>query len=148
MDHRWQNIIRMGPAAVIGTPFLFSRKLLNSYRFNSRASWSDDTDLCGRLRKAGRSVGYSYLFQCYEVGQDTLKAVKARFRNYGKSDREYFLNNYKRWDIVRVIQSLLHPFNEFKVARHIKFIPFVIYCVLNRYWGYANAPKKERKNNS
>jgi glycosyltransferase involved in cell wall biosynthesis len=141
MIARWKNRIKSGPVDVIGTPFLFSRKLLNSFRFSSTATWSDDTDLCLQLAKAGRSVGYSHRYTCYEVGQDTWDTTRTRFKNYGKGDREFYLRYRQHWGPIRKLKSILHPLVEFKTIKSIKdivYLPYLTFAIFWRYVGYAD----------
>jgi glycosyltransferase involved in cell wall biosynthesis len=138
-DLRWRNKIKPGECNVIGTPFLFKRTLLKKYKFNTELKASDDTELCERMRKDGLKVGYTEKVMCLDIWMG-IKALINRFKLYGKSDREYFLQHYKEWGIMRRIKSILHPMSEFKMIRSwkdIKYIPFVLFIVFWRYKGYA-----------
>lgn len=139
-DLRWVNKIKAGECNVIGTPFLFKKTLLKKYRFNTELKASDDTDLCERMRKDCLKVGYTEKVMCLDIWMG-IKGLINRFKMYGKSDREYFLQHYKEWGIMRMIKSILHPMSEFKMIRSwkdVKYIPFVLFIVFWRYVGYAN----------
>jgi glycosyltransferase involved in cell wall biosynthesis len=138
MAFRWVNKIKPGVSKVIGTPFMFKKETLLKYKFIG--SFSDDTDLCDRMAKDGLIVGYTNRFMCFDIWQGA-KSLIERFKMYGKSDREFFLQHYKKWGIMRRIKSLLHPMSEFRMIRQfkdIKYIPYVLFIVFWRYVGYAN----------
>ena len=140
LDLWWMSKIIPGERKVIGTPFLFKRTLLKKYKFNTDLKASDDTDLCERMRKDGLKVGYTEKVMCLDIWMGVKQLIN-RFKMYGKSDREFFLQHYKKWSIMRMIKSLLHPLSEFKMIkkpRDIKYIPFVLFIVFWRYVGYAN----------
>lgn len=140
LNLRWKNKIKPGQANVIGTPFMFKRATLNKLTFNAKSKFSDDTEICDRMRRQGLRIGYSTEVLCYDIWRGIKESIIDRFKMYGKSDREYFKSNYKNWKMKRIIQSLLHPFNEFKIIKKfndIKYLPFIIYIVFWRYIGYG-----------
>ncbi|MGV8130861.1 MAG: glycosyltransferase family 2 protein [Candidatus Pacearchaeota archaeon] len=140
LSFRWDRKIQSGESQVIGTPFLFSRDVLNKFTFNAKSKFSDDTDLCKRMLARGLKVGYSKHQFAFDIWHNVQESINNRFIMYGKSDREFFKANYKNWTIGRVIKSLLHPFSEFRIIRNmseLKYVPFIIYIIFYRYLGYA-----------
>ena len=137
LNKRWERKIKPGECSVIGTPFIFAREEILRWGFNTNSKYSDDTELCNRI--SGK-VGYSSCLQCIDIWQGKQKSIIDRFIMYGKSDREYFKAHYKDWKLPRIIKSLLHPMEEFKIIETIKniwLVPFVVYIVFWRYLGYA-----------
>lgn len=140
MDHRWQYKLTAGEKNAIGTPFMFKRSLLNKYKFNETLKASDDTELCERIRKSGKKVGYSNI-ECWECSDNSYESIKKRFMIYGRSDGEFYLKHYRKWNTKRRIKSLLHPLSEFSIIKKINdiiYVPFVLLIVLFRYIGYVN----------
>lgn len=97
-----------GERNVIGTPTLFTAKLLKENPYDNKMSWSDDGDLCDRFRKNGHRFAVSDVV-VYEIGSENLRSVLYRWKGYGKSDWEVYTKNKPEWKFTRKIYSLTHP---------------------------------------
>ena len=99
-----------GIKSIIGTPWLYKTKILKEFQFNSKVRFSDDTDLCFRLGKSEFKLGVAQQ-KCVELGNPTLKELKTRYRMYGISDSEYYVNNVSKNKptLYLKFKSLIHP---------------------------------------
>ena len=130
-----------GERPVIGTPTLFLRQLLIDFPYDNKMSWSDDSDLCDRLRKSGHTFAISDSF-VYEVGSTSLKDIFYRWKGYGKSDWEIYRKYSSRWNMRRRLLSLTHPLRSellFPLKRVKKtdffaIIPYLIFITSIRYF--------------
>ena len=129
---------------VIGTPTLFIGDVLRKNSFNKKHSYSDDAELCERLKKKINSIFYVSNTRIYESGTSNLKSVILRWKIYGISDYEIFLKNKNIWSAKRKIESILYPFNQeflipfmsIKKLKDIKIIPFLLFIVTTRYFSW------------
>lgn len=154
MNMWWSVKIRKGEKEIIGTPYIYETKILKRYKYND-LGYSDDTDLCQRLRKDGHKIGYSGYY-CYEIGKSKLKDIVNRFLNYGKGDRLYYekysfyfddkdgcLITY-RWSRKRKLKSRFHAFCEItpllkaniQLRCKIYYLPFFIFISIIRFIGW------------
>ncbi|MDY0277632.1 MAG: glycosyltransferase family 2 protein [Acholeplasma sp.] len=153
-NKRWESLIKEGPREVIGTPYMFIGEILKKYKYDPKMTWSDDSDLGARLAKDGHKVGYSNTV-CYEIGVETLKSMRARFKMYGRSDFEYYNKYSSTWDIRRKLKSVMHPMtieliNPMKRIKTVKeklyYFPFFAYIMFFRYCGWIKNTIKGNDN--
>ena len=146
-NKRWESLVKEGPREVIGTPYLFIAEVLKKYKYDPKMTWSDDSDLGARLAKDGLKVAYSNV-TCFEIGVETLPAIRQRFKMYGRSDFEYYHKYSSDWNMRRKIKSLAHPLvteviNPLKSVKGIKkkiyFIPFFSFVMIFRYYGWIRS---------
>ena len=125
-----------GEKEIIGTPWLYQTEILKLYSFNEKMNYSDDTELCHRLRKDNHSIGISNI-KSYEIGENNFPELKLRWLNYGASDSEYFRMFKKDWHIFQQINSLLSPLKKdfikivfssrILIFQKIYILPFLLY---------------------
>ena len=106
----WETRMRPGPVTVIGTPSLFLGELLRSEPFSAARAHSDDSEICERWARK-YDARFAISSACVdEVGKNDWTELASRFRNYGVSDYEIFVNGQAiGWTLRRKIKSLLHP---------------------------------------
>ena len=138
---------RPGPTAIIGTPTLFRGDLLRDHPYDSKRTFSDDSELCERwTREFGATFAISDAL-VLEIGKTTWKEVRTRCRMYGISDEEIYRFESPAWSTSRKIKSLLHPAQADLVTplralpRHESFVsvPFLAAFVAQRYWHWILA---------
>lgn len=143
-NKRWESLVKEGQREVIGTPYIFTSEILKRFKFDPKMTSSDDSDLGARLAKEGYKVGYSNIV-CFEIGVETLKSMRTRFKMYGRSDFEYYNKYSPTWDIRRKMKSFMHPMttelvNPMKQVKTVKeklyYFPFFAYIMLLRYFGW------------
>ena len=142
---------REGEKEIIGTPWLYQTEILKLYSFNEKMNYSDDTELCHRLRKDNHSIGISNI-KSYEIGENNFPELKLRWLNYGASDSEYFRMFKKDWHIFQQINSLLSPLKKdfikivfssrILIFQKIYILPFLLYITFVRYIGWIKAKKR------
>ena len=149
-NERWKFKITEGPKSVVGSPFMIKAQVLKEIPFNTTKKFSDDTDLCERIIKAGYQIGYSNVI-CYESLDNSYEDLKRRFKIYGISDAEVYNAHKDEWTGKRKRQSLLHPYrSEFKVIlsgvkgfwTKVKVFPYAVLITGIRYRSWY----KNRKN--
>jgi GT2 family glycosyltransferase len=149
-NERWKFKITEGPKSVVGSPFMIKAQVLKEIPFNTTKKFSDDTDLCERIIKAGYQIGYSDVI-CYESLDNSYEDLKRRFKIYGISDAEVYNAHKDEWTRKRKWQSLLHPYrSEFKVIlsgvkgfwTKVKVFPYALLITGIRYRSWY----KNRKN--
>lgn len=131
-----------GLRSVIGTPHLYITEIQKKYRFDDKMTWSDDSDLCLRLSKLGYTFGIADTF-VYEIGMESTSSIRTRWKNYGRSDFEYYSKYSKDWMTKRKLWSLLHPlYSEFllpllskrlKLIEKLRALPFLFFITFIRY---------------
>jgi glycosyltransferase involved in cell wall biosynthesis len=153
LEIQWSGRITPGRKEIVGTPNLFPAKLLKRYQFAETRTWSDDEELCTRMRLEENGDFKVIDDFCLEVGQAQLGKLRYRYLGYGKSDFEVWLANSQEWTISRRIQSLLHPFkSEFSsilknigYSKRITVLPLLIFATFHRYLGWVSTAMKYRK---
>lgn len=141
-----------GETNVPGTPVLFEAKILKENVYDSKMSWSDDSDLCERLSKIGYKFGISNAI-CYEIGQDSFDKVLYRWINYGRSDFEIYNKYSINWNLRRRFKSYMHPFRTeiviiFKNTNFLKWLavlPILLIFTTLRYFGWIKYSIKSGK---
>lgn len=131
-----------GERTVIGTPTLFEADLLKTFPYDDKMSWSDDADLCDRLSKQGHKFAIADV-TVNELGSESLKSIRYRWKGYGRSDWEIFRKWSPQWSLGRRLWSLTHPWrNEFWAplwripgGARLKALPFLALITGIRY-GY------------
>ena len=140
-NERWKTKITEGEKTTVGTPSMIRAEILRKFKYNTERKFSDDTELCERLRENGYKIGYSNII-CYEILDNSLAELKARFKMYGISDAEVYNSHKSVWSTRRKRRSLLHPWNsEFVQAfkgverwsTKIRMIPYLAYITYVRY---------------
>lgn len=129
-----------GERNVIGTPSLFETKLLKENPFDNKMSWSDDGDLCTRLRAEGHRFAIADS-TVYEIGSESISSIIIRWKGYGKSDWETYSKYSVNWSFSRKLQSILHPLkNELflpmikaRLVDKIRIFPFLLFITFLRY---------------
>ena len=135
---------------VIGTPNIFLKETLVHHKYDPEMRWSDDADLCDRLRALGYKFQISDSF-VYEIGSDTLKSLIYRWKEYGRGDSKIFKKNYKKWSLFRKLKSLVHPvtvdfifpITNVKYKYKLLLLPFLLFIVLIRYYGWLKYSLEE-----
>jgi len=97
-----------GERQVIGTPNLFPIEILKDNKYDSNMRWSDDADLCDRLKTLGHKFVISNSF-VYEIGSEDFPSIVNRWKEYGRGDSKIYKKYFKLWSITRKLKSLLHP---------------------------------------
>ena len=156
--HEIQLLGRITPGRKegVGTPSLFQAKLLKRYQFSESRTWSDDEELCTRMRLEENGFFKVIDDFCLEVGQAKLRKLRYRYLGYGKSDLEVWLANSKDWTLSRRIQSLIHPLrSEFSsILKNISYgegiivLPLLIFATFHRYLGWFSSALKSRKSST
>jgi len=154
LNLQWEGRIRAGNEDVLGTPNLFRTKLIKEFKYSNTRSFSDDEDLCTRMREKYEGEFIVLPDFCLEIGQADIKTLQRRFDYYGKSDFEIFSAYSAKWSGLRKIKSLLHPLNVelVDIARVLplhKFLfaaPFLAWATTIRYRGWAKTWLKESRN--
>jgi len=140
-----------GERDVIGTPTLFRRSDLQNNPYDPNMGWSDDGDLCHRLRVSGGRFCIANTF-VREIGSETYSSIKTRWLGYGRSDYETYNKYSPHWSYSRKIISFLYPFNNELInpirrlmgADKLKVLPFLILITMVRYIGWIKYFQKER----
>ena len=147
LDIQWSGKITPGVKEVIGTPNIFRTKLLQQYLYSQHRSWSDDEELCTRIKATQKCTFKIIDAYCIEVGQDNFSRLKYRYLGYGKSDYEVWGAYAKNWSTLRKLKSIRHPYeSEFSnVIRNVPAIkkiivlPLLIFGTTFRYLGWIKA---------
>lgn len=144
---RAQNIYKkrysVGEKEVVGTPYIAKRELFIKYFFDEQMLNSDDTDLCTRLKMAGKNI-YRSESICYEVGFNDIHSIFERWMRWGRGDVLFYLKWKNGWTLKRKIRSLMRPFiaeiaEPFKILKKSEFfyiLPFLILVCSLRYLGW------------
>jgi glycosyltransferase involved in cell wall biosynthesis len=150
LNIQWSGRITPGIKEVIGTPNIFRTKVLQQYLYSKDRSWSDDEELCTRIKATQECTFRIIDAYCIEVGQDSFARLKYRYLGYGRSDYEVWNAYAKNWSIARKLKSIRHPFrSEFSnVIRNVPAIsrtvvlPLLIFSTIFRYLGWIKAEVK------
>jgi len=129
-----------GERGVIGTPTLFRADLLKQYPYDDKMGWSDDSDLCDRLRSKGHRFAISDAL-VLEIGSESINSVIYRWKGYGRSDWEIYTKYSGTWGPRRKLKSFLHPlrveliqpFLRTKGSRRLDLSPFLLLVTGIRY---------------
>ena len=130
-----------GEKEVIGTPTLFRANILKKYLYNKKSTFSDDAELCTRLKKFGYKFWTSRAF-VFERKTDVLIDIIRRWKMYGISDYEIYFSNKKKWSFFRKINSIFYPLREelikpfFRtpIFNNFGILPFLILITVLRYY--------------
>lgn len=133
-----------GERDVIGTPTLFKSDLLKSFMYDETAVYSDDAELCDRMRNALGGKFYISEAIVEEVGENNISAIGRRWKLYGKSDCEIYRRNGENWTWVRKLKSLLYPLKKefiepiisLRLKKSISILPFLTLITFYRYVGW------------
>ena len=136
-----------GERLVIGTPNIFERSLLLDEPYRDDLTWSDDAELCKRLRIKRNCTFYVSNSYCFEIGQNSWKNITNRWMNYGKSDSEVFKDNFYSRNFFENIKSIFYPIKveffqplfKLNIFYKVYLLPFLIYICFFRYLGWARS---------
>jgi len=135
-----------GERDVIGTPTLFLSELLKQNLYDNKMTFSDDSDLCNRLKPKGHKFAIADAY-VYEIGCDTLASIMKRQKIYGISDAEYYKKYSKHWSILRKCHSYSHPLRNELISPFLKIdglnrfgvLPFLLLLTIARYYYWFKA---------
>ena len=135
---------RSGERDVVGTPSLFEREKLLSYMFDERAVYSDDSELCLRMKAEEGAKFFISDAVVLEFGENSFAAIKRRWLLYGKSDFEVYSRHHKRWSKMRKFQSIIYPLKKelieplffHRLWKGLYILPFLILITFTRYFGW------------
>ena len=138
---QWKGRITAGYKNVIGTPNLFITETLRVNSYSKERSWSDDEELCERLRRNFNCKFIVVENSCLEVGQANIARIIYRCNGYGRSDFEVWRANRSDWKLSRKMKSLMHPFTSefFFIVKNISkteailVSPLLLICCAIRY---------------
>lgn len=144
LNIQWKGRIVAGTEDVLGTPNIFERETLNTFKYSEERTWSDDEDLSTRIRSNSNKKMEVIDDFCLEIGQDNLTQLKYRFKCYGKSDFEIYKKYSNNWSFRRKLKSISHPveaefLNIFKNVSIKDFLfasPLLIFSTVYRYFGW------------
>ena len=139
-----------GEEIVLGTPCIFEKELISRFFFDESRTWSDDEELCQRIKRdTGRK--FQVINQsCLEIGQDNVKRLFYRFKGYGRSDFEVYSANKNHWNTRRQFRSFLHPFDSeiIKVFARVSLteflgsLPLLLFATVIRYFSWVSLALK------
>lgn len=150
MDSYRSARFKPGPVSVIGTPTLFRGEVLRAHPFDVGRRFSDDSELCDRLRSELGAAFEIAPVSVGEVGKASFREVVSRCRIYGESDDENFRAGAAAgWTRRRKVQSLLHParvdlvqpLRAMKAKDRLTFSPFLVGICALRYLGWLRAAR-------
>ncbi len=140
-----------GEKKIIGTPWIYYTDILKKYKYDSHLTYSDDSDLNQRMQKDNLKVGVSNVL-CFTLGDDNLKTVFFRWKQYGKSDSEYYNKFVLNLNLKSKLISLLSPLKkEFFIPlisprvtliNKIYMLPYLLLLVVSRYYGWLTSNKR------
>ena len=144
-----------GESLMIGTPNLFRTSELKSFGYNPSRGWSDDEDLCYRMRAAAGAKFEILNLYCLEIGQTSFSRFIYRYFHYGFSDYEIYSSRKRNWKVRRRLKSIAHPLSveiikplaRMKISEAFVCLPLLILAMTLRYCGWlyrwASAAKRE-----
>lgn len=140
-----------GSRPVVGTPVLFQRAVLAQYSYDPAVGYSDDSDLCDRMRRNGHTFGISSAV-VREPGRVFLADVWRRYVMYGRGDSQYYAKYSPQWTFSRKVRSVAHPLRSelaeplraIGVGTGLRVLPFLVLITAFRYVGWALSLVKGR----
>ena len=150
LNIQWSGRITPGVREVIGTPSIFRTKVLQEYLYSNHRSWSDDEELCTRIKTTQNCTFRIIDGYCIEVGQDNFERLKYRYLGYGNSDYEVWRAYSKNWSTSRKLKSIRHPFESefYNIIRNVPpiskivVLPLLVFSTTYRYLGWIKAVAK------
>lgn len=148
-----QTRFSVGPQSTVGTPSMSRKQLMVEFPYDQNRRFSDDSEICERLRNAGKSI-YAGSAVVLETGYVTLGAIIGRWRMYGKSDFEVFKHlRMQNESPSRLLRSLLHPVRyEFvtplrsaKLGEFFYYGPFLALITAVRYTSWLREARKNAR---
>ena len=141
----WKTRFNSGLVPMIGTPNLFRREHLVDFGYSNARGWSDDEDICFRMREELGAKFEILNESCFEVGQASWRRLIYRYFHYGYSDFEIFSSRKKGWTFMRKLKSILHPYRvefsrpitKLKTTEKIIYFPVYFSACLIRYSGWS-----------
>lgn len=139
-----------GAQMTIGTPSMAKKSLMKDFPYSKVRKYSDDSEICERLRSAGKSLFCSDAI-VFETGYVSFAAIIRRWRMYGKSDYEVFENLRLRGeDPARLLRSLLHPLRfellipmrRATLGEFFKYLPFLMLITIVRYASWVTEVRR------
>ena len=140
----WRTKFNSGYASMVGTPNIFRTQQLRKFGYIQSRGWSDDEEICTRMREEDGALFEILSDQCIEVGQASLKRQIYRFFHYGYSDYEIYSARKQAWSFRRKAKSILHPLRveflvpmrELEVTDKVYCFPLLVLATLLRYAGW------------
>lgn len=134
-----------GERDVIGTPTLFESSILKSFLYDETCVYSDDAELCERMLNKRGGKFYISVATVEEVGENSIAAIRRRWKLYGQSDHEIYSRHNDEWTLIRKLKSLTYPFRkEFagpilsvNLKKSIFILPFLTFITFYRYVGWV-----------
>lgn len=153
LDIQWSARVIAGDQAVLGTPSLFEKAIIDQYLFDETRTWSDDEELCQRIKSSSGKNFQIIENTCLEIGQSNLKRLFYRFKGYGRSDFEVYSANKNKWNLSRRFKSFLHPLDTellkiFPRVSRLDFLialPLLLFATLTRYLSWLSWVVKESR---
>jgi len=129
-----------GPRIMIGTPCIYSSKVLKKVNFDPFMTGpSDDTDLCYRMTKEGYKLGVGTPTVLQEHRSD-FKTFRRKWMWYGKGDAQFSWKHPER--VLSIINHVVYnyPIKKSFIALkkgQPKVVPFFLCCGLFRFSGFV-----------
>lgn len=129
---------------MVGTPNIFRTEQLKKYGYSKSRGWSDDEEVCSRMRLEEGAVFEILNQECQEIGQATVYRQIYRFFHYGYSDYEIYSSRKRQWSLLRRAKSILHPlmveliypFNKLSFYNKLYCLPMMLVLTSLRYLGW------------
>ncbi len=143
-----------GERSVIGTPTLLDGALLRQHPYNTDSTYSDDAELCERWASQFNARFAISDVVVREVGQESWRSVKGRWKIYGRSDFEIYTAHQSTWSAVRRIKSILYPLREELIKPFLRIpgmqrlatLPFLLIITTLRYKNWIEEVMKAPRN--
>ncbi len=139
-----------GERDIIGTPWLYYTSVLKKYKFDDNMPYSDDTELCYRLKEDNYKIGIGNTI-CYEIGRNTISSIKEKWMMYGKSDCDFYMKIKGTLNISSKIKSrfnsirvdFLIPLKSkyLSISEKIYLLPFLVMINYFRIRGFQKRMK-------
>ena len=141
----WRTRFSSGYSQMVGTPNIFRTQQLRKFGYSKTRGWSDDEEVCIRMYREEKALFEIIDDECQEIGQATLRRQIYRYFHYGFSDFEIFSARKQEWNLLRQVNSILHPLKvEFlrpimRLNALDKFfcLPIMFSATLLRYSGWV-----------
>ena len=141
----WRTRFSSGYSQMVGTPNIFRTQQLRKFGYSKTSGWSDDEEVCIRMYREEKALFEIIDDECQEIGQATLRRQIYRYFHYGFSDFEIFSARKQEWNLLRQVNSILHPLKvEFlrpimRLNALDKFfcLPIMFSATLLRYSGWV-----------
>lgn len=148
----YKKRFRQGVRSVVGTPYIARKGLFTEFPFDVGMLNSDDTELCERLTRAGKTI-YRCRDICYESGFDDLASMRERWTRWGRGDCLFYEKMKNQWSLPRrilsmmrpLIAELIEPSDVLNFRQYFTVLPFLLYGCGLRYYGWIRHALKIRR---